>query len=211
MTRVMKRWEEEEEEAQQVGECSAGARVNPVEDEESAVTPGEVAEFNPTDEMFPVEDEEFNFADEMFEGGRTREKLFMSQRRRNKQARVVGQQRQPLDLTTQQLAQKQAEDYTLDRIRRILEEQSSEPRSGEFFVRNGLMYRLWERVKEKDQVVEQLVLPRECREGVLRLAHTIPLAGHLGRNKTIQRVLQRFFWPNVTREISRFCKACPHC
>ena len=221
VTRAMKRWEEEEEEAQQVGECSAGARVNPVEDQESAVTPGEVAEFNPTDEMFPVEDEEsavttgevaeFNFADEMFEGGRTREKLSKSQRRRNKQARVVGQQRQPLDLTTQQLAQKQAEDETLNGILRILEEQSSEPGSGEFFVRNGLMYRLWERVKEKDQVVEQLVLPRECREGVLRLAHTIPLAGQLGRNKTIQRVLQRLFWPNVTREISRFCKACPQC
>ena len=37
------------------------------------------------------------------------------------------------------------------------------------------MYRLWERGKEKGPVVEPLVLPRECREGVLRLAHTIPL------------------------------------
>ena len=221
VTRAMKRREEEEEEAQQVGEHSAGTWVNPVEVEELAATPGEVAEFNPRDEMFPVEDEEsavtpgelaeFNFADEMFEGGRTREKLSKSQRRRNKQARVVGQQWQPLNLTTQQLAQKQAEDETLDGIRRILEEQSLEPGSGEFFVRNGSMYRLWQRVKEKDQVVEQLVLPRECRKGVLRLAHTIPLVGHLRRNKTIQRVLQRFFWPNVTREISRFCKACPQC
>ena len=73
------------------------------------------------------------------------------------------------------------------------------------------MYRLWERVKEKGRVVKQLVLPRECREGVLRLAHTISLAGHLGHNKTMQRVLQRFFWPNVTSEINRFCKACPQC
>ena len=65
------------------------------------------------------------------------------------------------------------------------------------------MYRLWERGKGKGWVVEQLVLPRECREGEFRLAHTIPLAGHLGHNKTMQRVLHRFFWPNVTREISR--------
>ena len=202
-----------------MGECSAGAQINPVEVEELAATPGEVAEFNPADEVFPVEDGEsavtpgevakFNFADEMFEGGRTREKLSKSQRQHNKQSRVVEQQRQHLDLTTQQLAQKQAEDETLDGIQRILEEQSSEPGSGEFFVRNGLMYRLWERVKENGRVVEQLVLPRECREGVLRFAHTIPPAGHLGHNKTMQRVLQRFFWPNVTREISRFYKACP--
>ena len=49
-----------------MGERSARARVNPVEVEELAATPGEVAEFN--------------FADEMFEGGRTREKLSKSQR-----------------------------------------------------------------------------------------------------------------------------------
>ena len=49
-----------------------------------------------------------------------REKLSKSQRWRNKQARVVKQRWQPLDLT-QQLAQKQAEDETLDEIRRILE------------------------------------------------------------------------------------------
>ena len=61
-------------------------------------------------------------------------------------------------------------------------------------------------------MVEQLVLPRECREGVLRLAYTIiPLAGHLRHNKTMQKVPQRFFGPNVTREISRLCKACPQC
>ena len=124
---------------------------------------------------------------------------------------MVEQQWQSLDLMTQQLAQKQADDETLDGIWKILEEHSSEPGMGEFFVRNGLMYRLWERGKEKGRVVEQLVLPREYREGVLRLVHTIPLAGHLRRSKNMQRVLQRFFWPNVTREISRFYKACPQC
>ena len=103
VTRAMKRREEEEEEARQVGKCLAGAWVNLVGVEELAATPGEVAEFNLTDEMFPVEDKEsavttrevaeFNFADEMFEGGKMTEKLFKSQRRRNKQARVVKQQR----------------------------------------------------------------------------------------------------------------------
>ena len=55
---AMKRWEEEEKEARQVGERLAGVRVNPVEVEELAVTPGEVAELNLTDEMFQGEDEE---------------------------------------------------------------------------------------------------------------------------------------------------------
>ena len=72
VTRAMTRWEGEEEEARQVGECLAGVWVNPVEVKELAATPGEVTEFNLTDEIFPVEDEEsavtpgevaeFNFA-----------------------------------------------------------------------------------------------------------------------------------------------------
>ena len=41
--------------------------------------------------------------------------------------------------------------------------------------------------------VEQLVLPRQCRKTVLTMAHSIPLAGNLGRRKTADRILQRFY------------------
>jgi cyanate lyase len=43
--------------------------------------------------------------------------------------------------------------------------------------------------------VDQIVLPLDYREKVLELAHTIPLAGHLGKKKTTDRVVQRFYWP----------------
>ena len=40
----------------------------------------------------------------------------------------------------------------------------------------------------------QLILPVPCREKVLKLAHTIPLAGHLGQRKTVikQRCVVKF-------------------
>eukprot|EP00731_Ephydatia_muelleri_P034853 Em0081g18a len=50
-------------------------------------------------------------------------------------------------------------------------------------VKNGLMYRV-----------------------VIELAHSIPLAGHMGRNKTIGRILQRFYWPTVYKDVAEFCK-----
>ena len=43
--------------------------------------------------------------------------------------------------------------------------------------------------------VEQLVLPLQCRSTVLKLAHDIPAACHLGINKTKDRVLQHYYWP----------------
>ena len=50
--------------------------------------------------------------------------------------------------------------------------------------------------------VEQLVLPKQCRETVLMLAHTIPLAGHLGRDKTTKWVLQHVYWPIVHCDVA---------
>ena len=59
--------------------------------------------------------------------------------------------------------------------------------------------------------MDQLVLPIQCRETVLELAHSIPLAGHLGKAKTTRRVTQRYYWPSLYADIARFCKACPNC
>ena len=59
--------------------------------------------------------------------------------------------------------------------------------------------------------VEQLVLPKQCRQAVLRLAHEIPLAGHMGKNKTARRILQRFYWPSLYKDVAQFCKSCEEC
>ena len=59
--------------------------------------------------------------------------------------------------------------------------------------------------------MEQLVLPQACRPTVLALAHTIPLAGHLGRDKIARRVLQRFYCPTLFRDVANYCKHCANC
>ena len=55
------------------------------------------------------------------------------------------------------------------------------------------------------------MLPNQCRRVVIELAHSIPLAGHMGRNKTIGRILQRFYWPTVYKDVAEFCKRCETC
>ena len=59
--------------------------------------------------------------------------------------------------------------------------------------------------------VEQLVLPKQCRKTVLHLAHTIPLAGHIGRDKTTRRIPQRFYWPTVYKDTADYCRSCAEC
>ena len=83
-----------------------------------------------------------------------------------------------------------------------------------FFEQDGLLYQQWD-AKETDgdgvRAVEQLVLPVVCRKTVLKLAHTVPLAEHLGQRKTLCRVLQQFYWLRVCHDVEEYCRACGRC
>ena len=82
-----------------------------------------------------------------------------------------------------------------------------------FCRRDRLLYRRWTPpgCNEEEMVVEQLVLPVRCREVVVKLAHEIPLAGHLGKDKMAKRILQRFYWPTLHKDVAEFCRSCEQC
>lgn len=46
---------------------------------------------------------------------------------------------------------------------------------------------------------------------VLTLAHTHPLAGHLGPENTLKRIRDQFHWPGINAEVRRFCRSCEVC
>lgn len=56
------------------------------------------------------------------------------------------------------------------------------------------------------EAVIQVVVPKQFREMVMKVAHG-EVAGHLGVNKTYDRVLQQFYWPCMKKDISAFIKS----
>ena len=52
----------------------------------------------------------------------------------------------------------------------------------------------------------QIVVPICHYEDVLSLAHELPLAGHLGINKTYQKVLSHFYWPGLFRDVFKVAR-----
>ena len=75
-----------------------------------------------------------------------------------------------------------------------------------FTWKDGLLFRKW---RPKGSEVgdirerEQLVLPKKYRDLVLRLAHDIPLGGHLGITKTKDRILEQYYWPGVFQSVKQ--------
>ena len=119
----------------------------------------------------------------------------------------------PLELSAEELRELQQNDPTLEVPRRLAEDGDGVSGGKGFFYRDGLLRRRWIPVvvSEGDEAVEQLVLPVVCRGVVMKVAHNIPLAGHLGKNKTTDRVLQRFYWPTVYRDVAQYCRSCGEC
>jgi len=59
--------------------------------------------------------------------------------------------------------------------------------------------------------IRQVVLPKIKRQYVLEMAHEVPLAGHLGEQKTRQRIKYSFYWPNMKKDVKLFCESCKIC
>ena len=84
-----------------------------------------------------------------------------------------------------------------------------------YYVENGVLMRKWQPLhsgqNEGWRVVNQIVVPEQCRQEILHLAHEAPMVGHLGINKTYQKILQNFYWPGLKTDVKSFCQSCHAC
>ena len=55
------------------------------------------------------------------------------------------------------------------------------------------------------------MLPQQCRQAVLQLAHDVPMAGHMGITRTKDRLLQRYYWPGAFTDTANYCRSCEVC
>ena len=83
-----------------------------------------------------------------------------------------------LGVDEKDLRELQLEDETLGAVRESAK-QPSNAGNYWFYEEDGLLYRHWHPREEGEELgIEQLIIPKQHREAVLRLAHEIPLAGH---------------------------------
>lgn len=165
-----------------------------------------------------------HFDDELFEGGQGRTRQTKSQKRNVRRQHFVPKDPTAsslgtksrwdiLDMSTEELRNAQQKDQTLATVRAAASGKPNLAVGGGFFLRDGLLYRHWEPrgpTPGKDSVI-QLVVPEKCRDAVMAVAHEIPLGGHLGKTKTTQRLLQRFYWPTLYADVAKFCRTCKAC
>lgn len=76
-------------------------------------------------------------------------------------------------------------------------------------VKKGILYR-----KATDLIGERtllLVAPTPLRQLIFQEAHSSVLVGHLGCRKTLRKIRNKFYWPESSRDVTEWCKACEVC
>lgn len=65
--------------------------------------------------------------------------------------------------------------------------------------------------KDEWAVKYQIVVPKTCRQDILSMAQETPLAGYLGVNKTHQKIVEHFYWPNLRKDVAEYCRSSHAC
>ncbi|KAL6470658.1 hypothetical protein MHYP_G00217770 [Metynnis hypsauchen] len=79
--------------------------------------------------------------------------------------------------------------------------------SGKLIEKGGLVYRITQR--NSDGEIHQLLLPGKFREQVIKSFHDD--MGHLGVDRTLELVRNRFYWPRMSQTVEQYVKNCGSC
>lgn len=83
-----------------------------------------------------------------------------------------------------------------------------------FYLQSGVLMRKFRPLHVPSshtwETVHQIVVPKPLRQDIVRIAHD-GAGGHLGVNKTYQKILSHFYWPKLKRGVSSYIRTCPVC
>ena len=113
-------------------------------------------------------------------------------------------------VSREQLIREQLVDSSLKPLF-VLASQNKPEDESSYFVQDGLLCRRYVFQQETfTNSFVQVVVPCKLRKAVLDLAHN-EVAGHTGVRKTYDRIVRRFYWPKLRRDVSSYIKSCHVC
>ena len=82
------------------------------------------------------------------------------------------------------------------------------PMSQFLFDQDGVLCRYWQ---DKRYASVQMVIPEELVPIVLKLEHDAPVAGHPGKDRTLEALRRKYYWPTMKIDTERHINQCIQC
>ena len=103
----------------------------------------------------------------------------------------------------------QQNDPSVQKLKTKTEKRKMGKKYSWFQTKNKLLYRY---VSDSNgRTAEQLIVPKELRPSIMKVAHDSIFGGHMGIRKTLNRIFLCFFWTGIEGDVKRFCRSCDVC
>ena len=76
---------------------------------------------------------------------------------------------------------------------------------------NGVLYQIWRASEKGMPERRQLLIPATLRREVIQQCHDSIMSAHLGIEKTVEKIKQRFYWYRLGADVKAHIKECPVC
>src|SRR5215469_13673362 len=113
-----------------------------------------------------------------------------------------------IDINKDQLKEMQEKDESLIKYSNTINKDKQNGREGNYIIKKSIVYIKGDREK---LIQDKLLVPKNLRMNLLTIAHDMPMSGHLGTKKTLERINRVFHWPNINDNVRRFCESCEIC
>ena len=80
----------------------------------------------------------------------------------------------------------------------------------QLLIQDGLLWHIFAQPQERSSW-KQLVVPQKFRTDILKHLHEGVTGGHLGQDKTLHKLKERFYWPGHYNDIRDWCQTCGTC
>ena len=70
---------------------------------------------------------------------------------------------------------------------------------------------LYKKYTVNDQTHLIFVTPESIRHEIFTHLHNNRISGHFGRDRTTELIKRRFYWPNMSESVQRWCASCDMC
>ncbi|CAG2220985.1 unnamed protein product [Mytilus edulis] len=77
-------------------------------------------------------------------------------------------------------------------------------------IHGGVLYRRFE-TNIGQTARKQMIVPKSRTQDLLHHFHDVPSAAHLGVDKTLEKLKNGFYWPNMKEYVQAYCRSCDSC
>ena len=77
-------------------------------------------------------------------------------------------------------------------------------------IQNGLLFKRFYKL-DGTNLYLQFLVPKVMRKEIMYQMHNTKLSGHLGKKKTLQKILQHYFWFEVNIDVTQWIRQCDSC